>query len=373
MKYVRLFEEYSDDLTTAQSQLAELDSLRDFAIISAEEYKQQRVELLKKIAAYNRTQIRKAATENPIYSDAWFEAISKVPSLSWLIELRELSEYSEMIAAGFHPVASPVQLGNRTFVFAKDPNYKAGEDYAIGLFSSINVVRRLTKDSIRGGRRIPILDQKVKEFDGSLTPIQFFRDGLKWVIDNLDLTISHFPNKKMVSAGAARDVERAKRLDQIKSALSAAGLPTDDASLSNIPIDGLRGNMGDLRNVSSAIKRSVAAGGPLEVPISKWHRYSQEMVNVMSGYPNIVWTIGPSQILIDANNTSRWNLKPTGPNIGNLTVKGVLAANDLLRKFEEAGVVSIDRLFYPIGEIDLDDYPGISVRAEYDINGRLKY
>lgn len=366
MKYVKLFEDYSDELTNAQNQLAELDSLRDFAIISAEEYRQQSSDLMKKIAAYNRTQIRKANSENPMYSDAWFESISKVPSLSWLIEIRELPEYSELTAAGLHPVASPVQLGNRTFVFAKDPNYKAGDAYAIGLFSSINVVRRLTKDSFRGDRRYPTLDQKVKALDGSLTPTQFFKDGMRWVLDNLDLTIDSFPNKKMVAADRNRDAERTGILDQIKSALSAAGLPSDDSSLELIPIDGLRGNMGDIRQLSSLIKKSVAKGGPLEIPISQWTRYTQSMVDTMSQYPNVVWTIGTSQILIDATNTRRWNLRPTGQHIDNLTVTSALAADDILRKFEEAGVSSIKRLTYPMDQLNLEDYPGIEVVAKYN-------
>ena len=367
MKYLKLFENYSNDIDQAQAQLAELDSLRDFALLTADEYRQQSSALMKTITAHNRKLLKKANSEHQPYSDEWYQAISEYPSLAWLVELKDLPEYSEFIAAGLHPVSSVVQLGNRTIVFAKDPNYKSGESYAIGLFSSINAIRRLTPDTIRFGRRQPTLDQKVKELDGSLTPLQFFKDGMRWVLDNLVMSSDSFPNKKTASAEIARNDERSKLLDQIKQAFSSAGIQSDD-SLEIIPIDGLRGNMGDIRRLASLIKRSIAKGGPLEIPITQWNRYTQMQVDAMSKYPNVVWTIGPSQIVIEANNTRNWNLKPTEPNIDNLSISSALAADDILRKFETAGVKSIKRLTYPIDQIDLADYPSIEVHSENNVN-----
>lgn len=361
MKYLKLFENYNDEVSRAQDQLAELDSLRDFALLTADEYKQQSSALMKVVTAHNRKLIKQANLLHQPYSDEWYAELSQHPSLSWLTKIKDMPEYAELISAGLHPVASQIQLGNRTFVFAKDPNYSAGSDYAIGFFSSINVVRRLTPDVIRGGRRTPTLDQKVKSFDGSLEPLDFFQQGMRWVLDNLDLTERSFPNNKTVSAEAARDTERVTILNSIKAALTDAGMDVDDQSFGIIPIDGIRGNMGDIRQLARTIKKNVAKGGPLEVPISQWTRYTQEVVDAMSRYPNIVWTIGPSQIVIEASNTRNWNLKPTDSRLSTVYIAKPLAADDLLRKFEAAGVTSIARLTYPMDQIDLSDYPGIEV------------
>lgn len=372
MKYIKLFESYDDELTRAQAQLAELDDLRDFAILSAEEYANQSSSLLKVITAHNRKIIKQASQTHKMYSDEWYSALAEHPSLSWLVDLKELPEYSEFLAAGLHPASSLVQLGNRTMVFARDPEYTAGTSYAIGLFSSINVVRRLTPDVMRYGKRQPTLDQKVKSLDGSLVPLQFFKEGMRWVLDNLDLTDSSFPNKKTVAAAASREDERSRILGNIHQILGSSGVQVDD-SLEIIPIDGLSGyaNMGDLRKLSAQLKRSAAKGGPLEVPLTQWTQITQAQVDAMSRFPNVVWVIGPNQIVVYARNTRGWRIKPADSQLGNVTVPSPLAADDLLRKFEEAGVKSIERLAYPVESINLSDYPGLRIGREENDTRRL--
>lgn len=370
MKYLKLFENYSNDVESAQAQLAELDSLRDFAILTADEYNRQSSELLKILTAHNRKVIRKASQAHKMYSDGWYAELAEHPSLSWLVEVKELPEYSELLAAGLHPVSSIVQLGNRTIVFAKDPAYTAGSDYAIGFFSSINVVRRLTADVIRFGRRTKTLDQKVKALDSTLTPVQFFKDGMRWVLENLDLTQRSFPNKKMVSAEANRDIERVKILDLIKKTLSdRGGIDVDSPDFDLLPIDGLNGNMGELRKLASKIKKNAAKPGPLEIPITPWRNYEQETVDLLSRYPNVVWTIY-SQFIVPAKNTRNWNVKSSESEFRSVVINHALAADDILRKLEAGGLKSIYNLTYPTDQIDLDDYPGLTVSNEFDSANR---
>lgn len=371
MKYIKLFENYQNDIENLISQLSDLDSLKDFALISADEYKQQAADLLKKIAAYNRDIIKKATAQFTPYSDEWYAEISKAPSLSWLSDLKELPEYSELIAAGFYPVASPVQLGNRTFVFAKDPNYKSGSDYALGLFSSINGVRRLTPDVERWGRKMPTLDQKLKVLDGSLTPIQFFKDGMRWAIDNLDLTQRGIPNKKTVRDSNRRDNEREVLTTQLKELIASKGIQIADEDYAIIPIDGLEpySNMAELRKLATAIKRSAAKSGPLEIPIKPWTKYDQVLVDAMSRYPGVEWLVAPSQFVVDARTTRNWNIKPSSDSMQNVNISQPLAADDILRKLAAAGVERIQHLTIPMDQVNPEDY-GIRVDRLKDTSHR---
>jgi hypothetical protein len=368
MKYVKLYESYGDKLSQAQSELDQLDSLRDFAILTADEYRQQSSAILKKIGEYNRKILKTADSNNQRYSEEWFNEVSSAPSLSWLIELRELPEYKQMIAAGLYPVASNVQLSNRTFVFAKDSNYKAGDQPAIGLFSSINVVRRLTEDrKNQEGRRFPTLDQKLRELDSSLTPLQFFKDGLQWVLDNLDLTSYDFANKKTVASQTARDTEKTQILDKIVTILNDAGFDVDSTSITKLPIDSIRGNITDFRKMANMIIRSSAKGGPIEIPLSPYITYDQLVVNQLSAYPNVAWVV-PFQFFVTARNTRAWKIKPSKQSLSRVSITEPLAADDLLRKFEDSGVYVIDMLSYPSGSIDLDDYPRLTVNKKTTAN-----
>lgn len=371
-KYIKLFEDYDDDFTRAQAQLAELDGLRDFAIISAEEYANQSSSLIKVIAAHNRKIIKQVNQAHKMYSDEWYAALAKYPSLSWLVDLKELPEYSEFLAAGLRPVSSIVQLGNRTMVFVNDPEYKPIDSYAIGLFSLINVVRILNTT-------------RVKSLDRSLTPIQFFKEGMRWVLDNLDLTDPKFRSKKAVATDISSEAKRASFLENIQQILGSYGIHVKlasygvhvDNSLKNIPIDGLftgYPTVADIRKLLSKLKRSAAKGGPLEVPLSQWYHITQDMVDTMSRFPNVVWEIGPNQIVVKARDTRNWRIKPAYqklgnaivPSFGNVIVPSPLAADDLLRKFEKAGIETINRLEYPADSINLSDYPGL--RVDHEVN-----
>ena len=78
MKYLKLFENFSNEIERAKSQLADLDALRDFAMLSADEYRQQSKDLYAMIALpinsyYNYTQ-----------SDV--DLMSRYPEVEWTLE-----------------------------------------------------------------------------------------------------------------------------------------------------------------------------------------------------------------------------------------------------------------------------------------------
>jgi hypothetical protein len=369
MKYLKLFENY-DEVSQAQAQLAELDSLRDFAILTADEYSQQSSSLMKIITAHNRKLIKQSNLLHQPYSDEWYAELRQHPSMSWLIGIKESPEYSELIAAGLHPVSSPIQLGNRTFVFAKDPNYTSGSAYAIGFFSSINVVRRLTPNVTRHGRSMPTLDQKVKSFDGSMEPAQFFKAGMRWVLDNLDLTDSGFANNKTIASISAREDSVTKLYSQIIDIFAAGGTTITKDELLKLPIDGIRSGVTDLKKVTSTIKRNFQAKSKVIVPISPYQTYSQELVDQMVKYPNVTWT-ADNQLRVSARNVRGWNIEVPSE-LRSLMVKEPLAADALLRKFEADGVINIRFLRIPMGSIDGDDYPGIEVHSTED-SDRLRW
>lgn len=59
MKYLKLFENFSSEIERTQAQLADLDDLRNFAILSADEYNKQSKDLYAMIAKYNRPDFSK--------------------------------------------------------------------------------------------------------------------------------------------------------------------------------------------------------------------------------------------------------------------------------------------------------------------------
>lgn len=356
MKYLKLFENFSNEIERATSQLADLDALRDFAVLSADEYRQQSKDLYAMIAKYNRDIIKKINRTHKMYSDDWFQEISQVPSLSWLGEVKDLPEYSELLNLGLRPVSSIVQLGNRTLVFSRDPNYKSGSDYAIGFFSSINIVRRMTKDIVRGSRLVPVLDQKMKSYDGGLSPLEFFQQGMAWVLENIDFSTENFANKRTVKAAQKIAQDREYYLREINNALSQRGI-SFGSDLLKLPLIGLNTNLSDLRTLFRIIKAAVNIEGPLRIPINPYYRYKQSDIDLMSRYPEVEWTLAKDQFMCNANDTRNWNIRFKGPVMRSVSLEGsVESARDILAKLQRDGIRSLEFLIYPSDDINLTDY-----------------
>ena len=356
MKYLKLFENFSNEIERAKSQLADLDALRDFAVLSADEYRQQRKDLYAMIAKYNRDIIKKINRTHKMYSDDWFQEISQVPSLSWLGEVKDLPEYSELLNLGLRPVSSIVQLGNRTLVFSRDSNYKSGSDYAIGFFSSINIVRRMTKDIVRGSTLVPALDQIIKAYYGSLSPLEFFQQGMEWVIENIDFSTENFANKRTVKADQTITQNREYYLREIDNLLSQRNI-SFGSDLLRIPLTGIGSSISDLKGLLRAVKSAVKAEGPLRLPINSYYNYTQSDVDLMSRYPEVEWTLEKDQFLCNANNTRNWNIRFKGPAMRSVSLEGsVESARDILAKLQRDGIRSLRFLTYPSDDINLTDY-----------------
>jgi len=356
MKYLKLFENFSNEIERAKAQLADLDALRDFAVLSADEYRQQSKDLYAMIAKYNRDIIKKINRTHKMYSDDWFQEISQAPSLSWLGEVKDLPEYSELLNLGLVPVSSIVQLGKRTLVFSRDPNYKSGSDYAIGFFSSINIVRRMTKDIVRGSRLVPVLDQKMKSYDGGLSQLEFFQQGMAWVIENIDFSTENFANKRTVKAAQTITQNREYYLREIDNLLSQRNI-SFGSDLIRLPLAGISTTISDLMGLLRVVREAVKAEGPVRLPINQYREYDQYMVDFMSRYPEVEWEIGQRQLMCSANDTRNWNIRFKGPTLTSLSLKGSIeAARDILSKLQRDGIHSLELLTYPSDDINLADY-----------------
>lgn len=242
MKHLQLFESWRDELSASQSQLAELDSLRDFAIISADDYAQQGKEFLAKIAGINRKLLKEADATHTRWSAEWLAEIAQYPSLIWLTDSFASTEMQSLLTKGFYPCSSNIQLGNRTLMLSKNPNYSPVTDTAIGFFSSINVIRRIV---MKPNPKSSYMDQRLKEIDESLSPVEFIKQASLWVQENLVLEVDHFPSKR----AHASDVKKESQTELLYSTLGAKlderGLDSSREYINRLPIQGLYNGSGE--------------------------------------------------------------------------------------------------------------------------------
>lgn len=185
-KYIKLFENFTNGrIDQLQAKIAELDSLKDFAVISDEQYKDELTAINKKIYSYYKELIHNVSNDLTMYSNEWFAELGKYPNTLWLFTIKSQPEYANLLSAGLYPVSSPDQLATGVFAFANTPNYNPSLDYSIVLSSRlrwiITVPRPLNGESV------------LKKFSSQTETTEFFKLGMKWIIDNIDLTADDFP------------------------------------------------------------------------------------------------------------------------------------------------------------------------------------
>jgi hypothetical protein len=368
MKHLQLFENWRDELSTSQSQLAELDALRDFAIISADDYAQQGKALLSKIAGINRKLLKDADATHPRWSAEWLAEISEYPSLTWLTDSLASPELQSLLAKGFYPCSSNIQLGNRTLMLSKNPNYSPLTDTAIGFFSSINVVRRIVQ---KPNPKSTYMDQKLKELDGGLSPLEFMKQASLWVQENLVLDANGFPSKRTHAMNIKSDTQSDLFYSTLSSKLEERGLDSSREYINRLPIQGLYHGSAEQAKLIKLLNRQTDSSRPLELPLNEWSKYTQSEINEMSN-PNLVWTVSANGQLrfglgypYDNNiptDISGLNIKLMSTTILDyVSAASAQVTNQILTKLSQAGLQYIQRLDCPTDEIDLEMYPTIQV------------
>jgi hypothetical protein len=379
MKHLQLFENWRDELSTSQSQLAELDALRDFAIISAADYAQQGKSLLSKIAGINRKLLKEADATHPRWSADWLAEISKYPSLTWLTDSLASPELQSLLAKGFYPCSSNIQLGNRTLMLSKNPNYSPLTDTAIGFFSSINVVRRIVQ---KPNPKSTYMDQKLKELDGGLSPVEFMKQASLWVQENLVLEVDYFPSKR----AHASDVKKVNQAELMYSTLEAKfaerGVNLDRTQIKALPIRGLYHGSVEMAKLIKLLQKQTDQSKPLELPLNEWSKYTQSEIDAMSN-PNLIWTVSANGQLrfglgypYDNNiptDISRLNIKLESTTILDyISAASAKVTNQVLAKLSQAGLKYIQKLEFPTEEVDLEMYPTIQVNEIKNIRDRRR-
>jgi hypothetical protein len=168
------------DLTSFRAQKNALDSLLELGLISKEEHRRDIRTLLN-------------------HSDKRFssEAVSSVVKSAI-----ESPEFKRITDLGLVNASSLTQMLNGNIVLAK-PGYDRNQNYALGFFSELRVLRRLTPKrrfkSYYGGWNT--LDETIKRFDTALSKEQFFKISATWAFDHLDFDAEFFPVKKRTAKG----------------------------------------------------------------------------------------------------------------------------------------------------------------------------
>lgn len=368
MKHLQLFENWKDELSTSQAQLSELDQLRDFAIISADEYSQQGKELLSKIAGINRRILKEADAANTRWSDGWLQDISQYPSLTWLTDSLASPDLQSLLAKGFYPCSSNIQLGNRTLILSKNPNYSPVTDTAIGFFSSMNVIRRIV---MKPNPKRTYLDQKLKVIDGGLSPVEFMKQASLWVQENLVLEVDYFPSKRAHASDVKKESQTELLYSTLESKFAERGLNSDRTQIRALPIQGLYHGSVETAKLIKLLQKQTDQSKPLELPLNEWSKYTQSEIDAMSN-PNLVWTVSANGQLrfglgypYDNNiptDISGLNIKLMSKTILDyVSAASTKVANQILTKLSQAGLQYIQRLDCPTEEIDLEMYPTIQV------------
>jgi hypothetical protein len=368
MKHLQLFENWREELSTSQAQLSELDQLRDFAIISAADYSQQGKVLLSKIAGINRQLLKEADAANTRWSADWLQDISQYPSLTWLTDSLASPELQALLAKGFYPCSSNIQLGNRTLMLSKNPNYSALTDTAIGFFSSINAIRRIV---MKPNPNRTYLDQKLKELDGGLSPVEFMKQASLWVQENLVLEVDNFPSKRAHASDVKKENQVELMYSTLETKFAERGVNLDRTQIKALPIQGLYHGSVEMAKLIKLLQKQTDQSKPLELPLNEWNKYNQSEIDAMSN-PNLVWTVSENGQLrfglgfpydsSIATDISGLNIKLMSRTILNyVSAASTKVTNQLLTKLSQAGLQYIQLLECPTDEIDLEMYPTIQV------------
>jgi hypothetical protein len=259
-----LFEEHS--VSNLVKEKDDLGRLKELGLISPEEYKDQIREINLKI------EINLISRSNhQIYSKEWFDDVRSNPVFSWLINVIDSPEYSNLISNGVTLSSSFNQLMNRTLVFSRrvvDRDHRL--EFAIALFGPSKTVRRLVpKTGIRD------MDMVIKRFDGSLSEINFFKQAMSWISGSSPAGWAGWPNYQQTM------------LMDLITKLVQEDMSKISASESQKTIESLYHTMGgqfDAAVRKNSIKNLINyfENGSCKIMFNGNQTYTQDMITVLS-------------------------------------------------------------------------------------------
>lgn len=207
MKYIKLFEEHSiEDLVNKKE---DLQGLLNLGIISQEEYSDETRALDREIKSHARS-VLTTGSKNRLYSTDWLNDVRKYPELRWLVSIIDSPEYRELTEAGLILSSSFTQLLNHTLVFSRSQTRDVGRDYAIGMFGSTRIIRRLVPKT--GYRDMDVI---IKRYPEETSELDFFKQAMSWAVNSIDFTSAEFVTKRTAKSVEAREVEQPKFNDLI--------------------------------------------------------------------------------------------------------------------------------------------------------------
>jgi hypothetical protein len=232
----------------------------------------------------------------------------------------------------------------------------------------MNVIRRIV---MKPNPNRTYLDQKLKELDGGLSPLEFMKQASLWVQENLVLDADGFPSKRTHASNIKRDAQSDLFYSTISSKLEERGLDSSREYINRLPIQGLYHGSVEQAKLIKLLNRQTDPARPLELPLNEWSKYTQSEINEMSD-PNLVWTVsengqlrfglGYSYDNTIATDISGLNIKLMSKTILNyVSAASAKVTNQLLTKLSQAGLQFIQKLECPTEEIDLSMYPTIQV------------
>ena len=271
MKYIKLFEEHSIDSLSKQKD--DLDGLREIGIISPEEYTD-------KIRDINR-RIKAALTSKsnyPMYSTEWFNDIRSNSAFDWLITLIDSPEYSKLIEMGVVLSSSFNQLMNRTLVFSRTPDRDRRSEFAIALFGPARTIRRLVPKT--GSRD---MDMVVKSFN-SPTELDFFKEALSYVADNIDFTTRDFSTKRTMKAQSTKQ-EAESEFKTVLDEFIKMRMPDSDDSQIRKWSEKLHSVIGwtvaEIKPATKALKKWLTTNNSVNLSIYSYHSLDQEIQEIL--------------------------------------------------------------------------------------------
>lgn len=207
MKYIKLFEEHSiEDLVNKKE---DLQGLLNLGIISQEEYSDETRALDREIKSHARS-VLTTGSKNRLYSTDWLNDVRQYPELRWLVSVIDSPEYRELTETGLILSSSFTQLVNHTLVFSRSQTRDVSRDYAIGMFGSTRIIRRLVPKT---GYRD--MDAIIKRYPEETSELDFFKQAMSWAVNSIDFTSAEFVTKRTAKSVEAREVEQPKFNDLI--------------------------------------------------------------------------------------------------------------------------------------------------------------
>lgn len=283
-----------------------------------------------------------------MYSESWLNEARNIPEFGWFTGVIDSPEYSELVQKGVSLASSITQLLNHTLVFARNGvNRDNKKEFAIGLFGSINVVRRLVpKTGMRD------MDLTMKRFDSSLSEADFFKTAMKWLVDHIDFDSRSFDSKKTVASSAKTGQETTVLRDLVSRLVQA-----DLANISGRDQDKLRNDLFGAIGGNDSASRTRAIReltkyfekGQATLTVSGYYSLNQDMITVLSK-PNIKIKAQGDQYSFDGSitNLNGFNMLPASkPTAGSISLRATKSLNN------QALLGSLDLIFSKLASIGI--------------------